>query len=146
MNRLEDYITCTQAAWLMGTSIRQVQGLAQKSKLNRIKKEDRVLIEVDSIVNFAYQKIKKYERAVQYFKNQDKVQYWKYVNGILGKYYSDFKNLFEYIDCENKDKYWMECEGIIQKNYTDVESKRRQYYKKSYVRKEKNKWESSTKN
>ena len=209
MNRLEDYITCTQAAWLMGTSIRQVQGLAQKSKLNRIKKEDRVLIEVDSIVNFAYQKIKKYERAVQYFKNQDKVQDWKnvechiqmfsdvkgylsmpqaayilnssregvrlmvkrealeaiiskvgkvdrtliseesiekYVNGILEKYYSDFKNLFEYIDCENKDKYWMECEGIIQKNYTDVESKRRQYYKKSYVRKEKNKWESSTKN
>ena len=64
----------------------------------------------------------------------------------MEKYYSDFKNLFEYIDCENKDKYWMECEGIIQKNYTDVESKRRQYYKKSYVRKEKNKWESSTKN
>lgn len=75
----EDYIDITQAAWLLNDTLRIVQNWVAAGKLQGISGK-KILIDVDSLERFFYQKVKKYENAVNYFKEVDKAEYWKNVN------------------------------------------------------------------
>lgn len=205
MKEREDYIDITQAAWLLNDTLRIVQNWVASGRLQGISGK-KILIDVDSLEQFFYQKMKKYENAVNYFKESDKAQYWKnvnfrfnvvsdeqgylsipqtaylvnatrqgvqyilehknidsitkkigntqrvliseksireYVDGILEQYYDKYKNLLEYLNADNKEEYWAVHSQEIKEKITEVENKRRQNYRKNYVRKNRKQWENS---
>ena len=82
MEAREDYIDITQAAWLLNDTLRIVQNWVAAGRLRGIPGR-KILIDVESLEQFFYQKVKKYENAVKYFKEIDKYQYWKNVNFII---------------------------------------------------------------
>lgn len=204
----EDYISVTQAAWLLDDSLRSVQNWVATGKLQGISGK-RILIEVDSLEQFFYQKVKKYENAVEYFKNKNKAMYWNnvsfrinvvsdksgylsipqtayllnatrqgvhyilehkkmksitkkigntervlisektiedYVDEILEQYYNKYKNLLEYLEADSKEEYWSIHSEEIREKITVAENKRRQNYRKNYVRKNRKQWENLTDN
>lgn len=67
MEAREDYIDITQAAWLLNDTLRIVQNWVAAGRLRGIPGR-KILIDVESLEQFFYQKVKKYENAVKYFK------------------------------------------------------------------------------
>lgn len=208
MEHREDYISVTQAAWLLNDSLRIVEGWVKNGKLQGLDGR-KLLIDVESLERFFYQKVKKFEKAVNYFKENNKARYWDnvnlrfnvasdeegylsitqtayilnatrqgvhyilehknvksmikkigntqrvliceksikdYVDDILEQYYDKYKNLLEYIESDNKEEYWNQHSKEIRDKITNQENKRRQAYKKNYVKKDKKIWENSTNN
>ena len=208
MEHREDYISVTQAAWLLNDSLRSVEGWVKNGKLQGVQGR-KLLINVESLERFFYQKIKKFEKAVDYFKEDNKAEYWDnvnlrfnvasdeegylsitqtayilnttrqgihyildhkniktivkrigntqrvlicemsikdYVDDILEQYYDKYKNLLDYMEVDNKEEYWNLHSEEIRDKITKQENKRRQYYKKMYVKKDRKLWENSTNN
>lgn len=109
-----EYLTVSQAAWLLGLSRQAVHGLLKRGKMKKRSVEvpggQKCLffIRADEVEGYVRKKEKKYERAVEFFQSGDSFGFWESHSG-------DFEEKWSRIEKERNQAYYERKKKKIQK-------------------------------